>query len=99
MKRKSQRSMFKSRLVGLILSTVHLASIAEDKFPPGIPASIQARAESSPLRSWFLPPVRIVWQSERGVKNVDRLLQKSPGQTVLKSDSPPCVLTARSNEV
>jgi len=95
---RSQHSIFKRSLLGWILVASELAAFAEDKLPPGVPAPIQARTESSPLRSWLLPPTRIVWQSERGVKNADRLLQKSPGQTVLKSISPPCVLTALTNE-
>jgi len=96
---RPQRSVFNGSLLGLILVASNFASIAEDKLPPGIPASVQSRAESSPLRSWFLPAARIVWQSERGVKNANGLLQKSSGQTVLKSLSPPCVLTASTNEV
>jgi alpha-L-rhamnosidase len=91
--------MFQRSWLGVILGASHLALVAETKLPPGIPAAIQARAEASPLRSWFLPPTRIVWQSERGVKNAEGLLQKSSGQTLLKSVSPPCVLTASSNEV
>jgi hypothetical protein len=76
-----------------------LTLIAGENLPPGLPALVQEHAASSPLRSWFLPPTRIVWQSERGVKNADRLLQKNPGQTVLKDAAPPCLLTTSSNEV
>ncbi|HEX5220596.1 MAG TPA: alpha-L-rhamnosidase C-terminal domain-containing protein [Verrucomicrobiae bacterium] len=89
----------KRGLLGLILAVLGFASLAQDKLPAGIPASIQTRVESSPLRSWFLAPTRIVWQSEQGVKNADRLLQKNPGQTVLKNVSPPCALTASTNQL
>jgi alpha-L-rhamnosidase len=67
--------------------------------PPAIPTAVQQRAEASPLRSWSLPPTRIVWQSEVGVEYAGRLLQIGPGQTVLKDVTPPCVLTASANGV
>lgn len=66
--------------------------------PPGIPANVRLGAEASPLRSWFLPPLRIVWQSESGVQNANSLLQAKPGQAVLKEPSPPCKLTAATNQ-
>lgn len=67
--------------------------------PAAIPADVQARTDTSPLRSWSLSPVRLVWKSETGVKHAERLLQSGPAQTVLKNTSPPCVLTAPSNGV
>ena len=60
----------------------------------GLPASISAHAEKSPLSTFFIPPTRIVWKSDKGVTNSDSLLAKKPGQAVLKESQPPCVLTA-----
>jgi len=74
------------------------ASAGEPELPPGIPAEVHLGAEASPLRSWFLPPVRIIWQSVSGVQNADSLLQAKPGQAVLKESSPPCKLTATTNQ-
>jgi alpha-L-rhamnosidase len=65
--------------------------------PPAIPAEIRSSAEASPVRSWYLPPVRIVWQSERGVHEERGLLQPKPGQAVLQEPMPPCKLVASSN--
>ena len=86
-------------ILGMVWFTFNLESIAQQKLPPAIPASIQTRAQASEMRSWFLPPTRVIWQSERGVKNTGRLLENTLGQTVLKDTSPPCVLTAMSNGV
>lgn len=66
--------------------------------PPGIPTEVRRGAETSPLRSWFLPPLRLVWQSESGVRDAASLLQAKPGQAVLKESSPPCQLTATTNQ-
>ena len=74
------------------------ATAVEPDLPPGIPAAVRRGAEASPLRSWFLPPVRIVWQSESGVRNAENLLQPKPGQAVLKESSPPCKLAATTNQ-
>ncbi len=82
---------------GLVaLATTAIAG--EPELPLGIPAEVRRAAEASPLRSWFLPPVRIVWQSASGVQIADSLLQPKPGQAVLQESSPPCKLTATSNE-
>lgn len=50
-------------------------------------------AESSPIRSWFVAPARVVWESDAGVAHAANLLQPKPGQAVLKEPQPPCVLT------
>jgi alpha-L-rhamnosidase len=73
------------------------SSGADSLLPPSIPAAIREQAEASPLRQYFLPPTRIVWESETGVKNSSHLLKPKPGQAVLKEPSPPCVLSAGSN--
>ena len=56
--------------------------------------ALPANAEQSPIRSWFIAPTRVVWQSGSGVMNAANLLQPKPGQAVLKEPQPPCVLTA-----
>lgn len=60
--------------------------------PPGLDG-----AARSPLTSFIVPPVRIVWQSTDGVAHAASLLKPHAGQAVLQEPQPPCVLTARSN--
>ena len=89
------------QILGAALWLVALATAASARapeLPPGIPSGVSRSAEASPLRSWFLPPVRIVWQSESGVRNADSLLQPKPGQAVLKEPAPPCKLIATTNQ-
>lgn len=63
---------------------------------PGQVPDLVARAEKSPLSSYFMPPVRIVWTSGEGVVNADKLLEPKPGQAVLKDPVPPLVLKGKS---
>ena len=56
-------------------------------------AQMPPKAEPSPIRSWFIAPTRVVWQSESGVKNAANLLLPNTGQAVLAAPLPPCVLT------
>lgn len=81
-----------------LVAVASTASAGDPDLPPGIPAEVRRGAEASPLRSWFLPPVRIIWQSDSGVQHADSLLQAKPGQAVLKEASPPCKLTAAPNQ-
>ena len=74
-------------LTGLLPTSMRAAA------PP-----VLKRAEPSPLRSFFLPATRIVWQSSNGVAHAERLLAASPGQAVLKESQPPCTLTAGTNQ-
>ncbi len=74
-----------------ILLAISASALAQQS---GLPASISAHAEKSPLSTFFIPPTRIVWKSDKGVANSDSLLGKKPGQAVLKESQPPCVLTA-----
>jgi alpha-L-rhamnosidase len=55
-------------------------------------------SERSPLTSFVVSPTRIVWQSESGVKNPQRLVQPGPGQSLLINDRKICVLTAATNQ-
>jgi hypothetical protein len=89
---------------GIVAGVIFAAAFFEvagraGELPPAIPMSVQKPAEALPLRSWSLPPTRIVWKSEAGVKHAERLLQPGQGQTLLKEATPPCVLTASSNQV
>jgi hypothetical protein len=54
-------------------------------------------APQSPLSTFFVPPVRLLWHSESGVTNASSLLQPRAGQAVLNEPQPPCVLAATSN--
>ena len=51
----------------------------------------------SPLKSYFISPTRIVWQSEGGVKNAQNLLKAKAGQAVLSEPVPPTILQTTSN--
>lgn len=53
-------------------------------------------AAPSPLSTFFVPPARLLWQSESGVTNAGSLLRSHAGQAVLKEPQPPCVLAASS---
>ncbi|MCH7227136.1 alpha-L-rhamnosidase C-terminal domain-containing protein [Haloferula sp. A504] len=70
------------------LSILCLASIAASA--QGIPE----RARKSELATYFLPPTRVVWTSDQGVKHADTLLQPALGQATLKPSHPPTVLKA-----
>ncbi len=48
----------------------------------------------SPLRSWYLTPTRVVWQSDAGVTHSAELLRLGPDQAVLEPAFPPCTLTS-----
>jgi alpha-L-rhamnosidase len=46
----------------------------------------------APIAEFYVDPVRVVWQSERGVSAVNTLLAPHPGQPVLESPLPPCLI-------
>ena len=48
----------------------------------------------SPIAEFYLDPVRVVWQSERGVSDTKTLLAPHPGQPVLEAPLPPCLIEA-----
>jgi hypothetical protein len=85
-------------LCGLLSPAVVSPGATGPSLPPGLPAHLPRGAEPSPFRSWFLPPVRIVWQSDQGVQHAATLLAPKPGQAVLSEPTPPCLLTATSNQ-
>ncbi len=53
--------------------------------------------ERSPISEFPIPPTRIVWQSETGVRHAETLLRPHMGQTALKEQNPPCVLSAKAD--
>lgn len=96
----SQRFLLLAAALGQ-LSSAGLSSAATDRpaeaiasrsLPPGIPASIAAKAEPSPLREHFLPPTRLLWRSAAGVTRAEALLAPKPGQAVLSEPTPPTEL-------
>jgi alpha-L-rhamnosidase len=66
---------------------------------PGQLPDLVSRSEKSPLSSFILPPVRVVWTSGEGVVNADKLLVAKPGQAVLKDPVPPLVLKGKSGVI
>ena len=76
---------------------VGIVSCVASPLPPAIPESVQKAAEPSPIHSFYLPPTRIIWESETGVNNSDSLLKPKTGQAVLSEPSPPCTLSASTN--
>lgn len=60
-------------------------------------ASPHDNAERSPLSTYFVSPIRVLWESGPAVKNGASLLKPHAGQAVLKEPQPPCVLEASSN--
>ena len=74
-----------------------VASLCAEE-PPKLSPELVGRAMESPLRQWFVQPVRIVWKSESGVQNAESLLGPRPGQAVLKEPAPPCVLKAAKDQ-
>lgn len=79
-------------LLALLLSLPAQGLPAQD-LPPGIPDAVRATAEASPIRTWSLPPTRVVWHSEQGVTNAGVLATPGPGQTLMRTSRKPCVLT------
>lgn len=58
----------------------------------------QVPAQASPLRSYWVVPQRILWQSDSGAQNAESLLQGKPGQALLSEPVPPCTLTSSTNQ-
>ena len=57
-----------------------------------LPPALEKVAAKSALTSFVIQPVKIVWTSEKGVKNQENLLKPKSGQAVLVEPSPPLVL-------
>ena len=79
-------------------SSLTISFPAQTAAAPASPQEMALDSPESPLRERFLPPTRIVWQSDAGVTNADNLLLPKPGQAVLKESVPPCVLTTASKD-
>lgn len=81
-----------------LLALTNLAMRAADLPSPNRdPLPGLDHAERSPISSFFVPPTRIVWQSETGVKNANALISPNAGQAVLKEPRPPCELISSSS--
>lgn len=65
--------------------------------PLGLPWP-QVPAQASPLRSYWVAPQHILWQSDSGAQNAESLLQRKPGQALLSEPVPPCTLTSSTNQ-
>ena len=66
-----------------------------DRRAPSFSApGVEKPAQPSPLKTYFLPPTRIVWQSDAGVAHADNLLEPKAGQPVLSEPVPPTELTS-----
>lgn len=72
--------MIRSSVLALGLACLAAAATAEQ---PGA-------ARRSPITEFSVDPVRVVWQSERGVSDTNTLLAPHAGQPVLESPLPPC---------
>ena len=59
----------------------------------GAAADQPGTGKRSPITEFFVEPVRVVWQSEQGVSDTQILLAPQPGQPLLESRLPPCVIT------
>jgi len=62
--------------------------------PPGVPTSVAESALTSSLTRFVVPPCRVVWASETGVRHAENLLRSKVGQAVLKQPVPPTELTS-----
>jgi alpha-L-rhamnosidase len=80
------------RLLCLLVGGAAQVGVADtNSFLSSLP--LQDGIQVAPLRSSYLRPTRIVWQSESGVRDASVLLKPKPGQTVLSEPTPPCQLT------
>lgn len=53
-----------------------------------LPPQLQGIAARTPLSTYVIEPARIVWKSEKGVRNAEHLLKANTGQAVLKETGP-----------
>ena len=63
------------------------------------PASTPVPGEKSALSTFAISPTRIVWSSDKGVKNAANLLKPNIGQAALKSPIEPAVLSAGEGSI
>lgn len=56
------------------------------------PPVLGDNASKSPLSSFVVDPVRIAWESDKGIANSGKLLKPHSGQAVLKEPGPPLVI-------
>ena len=70
----------------VVLAIVRLALIAVAS------AEQPGTAKRSPIAEFYLDPVRVVWQSDKGVSDTKTLLAPHPGQPVLETPLPSCLI-------
>jgi alpha-L-rhamnosidase len=60
-------------------------------------AQVATNLPVSPLKEFYLSPMRLLWTSDQGAQNAASLLQAKPGQATLTEPQPPCVLISVTN--
>lgn len=90
MKATGRGTFFGSHAMGAALGALAVLSAVDVR--GGTLPNAAIAAEPSPLRSFFIPVSRVVWQSGTGVKRAEALVGPQPGQALLARPSEPCVL-------
>jgi alpha-L-rhamnosidase len=68
--------------------TAVVIAVTGGSFVFALPPQLQGTAVRTPLSTYVIEPTRIVWSSEKGVRNAERLLKANSGQAVLKETGP-----------
>jgi alpha-L-rhamnosidase len=68
--------------------TAVVIAVTGGSFVFALPPQLQGSAVRTPLSTYVIEPTRIVWSSEKGVRNAERLLKANSGQAVLKETGP-----------
>jgi alpha-L-rhamnosidase len=68
--------------------TAVFMAVTGGSFVFALPPPLQGTAVRTPLSTYVIEPTRIVWSSEKGVRNAERLLKANSGQAVLKETGP-----------
>ena len=76
------------------LLTSVIALLASTFLLQAAPPPAVEGASRSPISTFFVQPVRLVWQSTNGIRQAGSLLKPHAGQAVLSEPQPPCILTA-----
>jgi alpha-L-rhamnosidase len=93
----SKRSALQSS--ARLLALAPLAMAGAVWAAPMLPGTTAAKPQPSPLSAFFIAPTRVVWTSTSGVSHAPNLLGDKPGQALLKSPQPPCVLAPAAKGV
>jgi alpha-L-rhamnosidase len=82
--------MMRRGIAALLVGTATLGAVASADQPA-------AAMQRSPISEFRIDPVRIVWQSDKGVSHAATLLAPHAGQPVLEAPRPPCSLEATAD--